>query len=139
MLAEGEPAAAVRGRIALPKIDGRLGYFLGKSLEDRLGRPEQPTYRLKVKTVLRDRDLAIAQDSSVTRKTLIARATWSLVPIGGGAPVIEDRIQVQSGYNATTSLFATRQTQLDIERRLARDIGERIARAVLARADRLGT
>lgn len=139
MLAEGEPAAAVRGRIALPKMDDRLGYFLTQSLESRLGEADQPEYRLEVNTTLRERNLAIAQDRSATRKTLIARTSWSLWRIGGAAPVMSDRIQVQSGYNATTSLFATRQAQLDIERRLARDIGERIARAVLARADRLGS
>jgi len=48
--------------------------------------------------------------------------------------VLADKVSVQSGYNATTTLYATRQTRRDIERRLARDLGERIARAILARA-----
>lgn len=139
MLADDGDAARLRGRVDLPRIDGRLGYFLAKSLKDRLGAPSDPAYRLEVSTRLRDRDLAIAQDNSVTRKTIIARATWRLIRIGETRPVMSDEITVQSGFNATTSLFATRQTRLDVERRLARDIGERIARAVLARADRLTT
>jgi hypothetical protein len=48
--------------------------------------------------------------------------------------VLHGRTLSQSGYNSTASLFATRQARLDIERRLARDLGERIARSLLARA-----
>jgi len=125
MLAEDDDAARVRGRIGLPRIDGRLGYFLSQSLEDRLGTPVDPAYRLEVTTRLRDRNQAIARDNSVTRKTIVARASWRLFRLGESRPVMSDVLTVQSGFNATTSLFATRQTRLDIERRLARDIGER--------------
>lgn len=137
MLAEDGHAERVRGQIDLPAIDGRFGYFLSQSLEDRLGTPDGPVYRLEVRTRLRDRNLAIAQNNDVTRKTVIASATWRLIPVGETRAVLRDDETVQSGFNATTSLFATRQTRLDIERRLARDIGERIARKVLARADLL--
>lgn len=139
MLAEGGDAERVRGHIDLPKMDGRFGYFLNQSLEDRLGTPVEPAYRLEVRTQLRDRNLAIAQNNDVTRKTVIAQANWRLIKLGETRAVLSDKVTVQSGFNATTSLFATRQTRLDIERRLARDIGERIARKVLARADLLQT
>ena len=54
--------------------------------------------------------------------------------MGGSEPVLRDRSVSQSGYNSTASLFATRAAKLDIESRLARDLGERIARSLLARA-----
>ncbi|MEO1492472.1 MAG: hypothetical protein AAFV19_10010 [Pseudomonadota bacterium] len=139
LLAEGGDAQRVQGKIGLPAVDGRFGYFLSQSLEDRLGTPVDPQFRLEVSTRLRDRDLAIAQNNDVTRKTVIAQTTWRLFRLGQASPVLRDDITVQSGFNATTSLFATRQARLDIERRLARDIGERIARALLARADLLTT
>ena len=63
-----------------------------------------------------------------TRITLIARAPWSLWRSGAPKPLISDVAVSESGYNATSSLFATRAARLEIERRLARDIGERIAR-----------
>lgn len=135
MLAEDAPASKLRGRVALPEIGDRFGYHLTKSLEDRLGKPNDPVWRLAVVTELMERGLAVAQDNSVTRITLTASADWRLVR--DGKDVLRDSVSAQSGYNATSSLFATRQTRRDIERRLARDLGERIARTVLAEAERL--
>lgn len=137
MLAQDEAATALRNRISLPNVDDRFGYFLAQSLEDRLGRPKSPDFRLDVQTTVSEEGLAIAQDNSVTRVTLLARASWSLWREGGQSPILSDSLSVQSGYNATTSLYATRQIRLDIERRLARDLGERISRSILARSQQI--
>ncbi|MEL6476386.1 MAG: LPS assembly lipoprotein LptE [Pseudomonadota bacterium] len=134
MLAEDGQASALRGQIVLPDIEGRLGYYLYQSLEDRLGRPEGDRYRLDVAISTEDRGLAISQDNDVTRISVTATVAWALYLRDGTEPVLRDREVSQSGYNATGSLFATRQTRLDIERRLARDLGERISRAILARS-----
>lgn len=139
MLAEDGPASAVLGRIALPTVDDRFGYFLNRSLEGRLGRATAPDWRLEVNTRITERGFAVAQDNSVTRITLEAEATWKLFRAGETRPVLTDRAVTQSGYGATSSLFATRQTRRDIERRLANDLGERISRAILARAELLAS
>lgn len=137
MLAENTAAAGLRGKVALPEIDGRFSYFLVQSLEDRLGKPASPEFALEVTSRVTERGLAVAQDNSVTRITLTAVAEWKL--LRDGKPVLVDTVRSQSGYNATSSLFATRQIRQDIERRLARDLGERISRVVLARAERLAS
>lgn len=137
MLAEDGAASDLRGQIALPSIDGRFGYYLTQSLEDRLGKPRNPVWRLMVQTDVRERGLAVAQDNSVTRLTLTATAKWQLQR--DGETVLSDEVSAQSGYNATSSLFATRQTRRDIERRLARDLGVRISRIVLARAEQISS
>ena len=74
MLAEDSAATSLRGRIDLPPIDGRIGYHLYKRLEDRLGTPVRPDYRLDVNLTFRDRGLAISQDDAVTRITMTAEA-----------------------------------------------------------------
>ena len=137
MLAEGETSASLHGRIAMPQIDGRFGYFLSKSLEDRLGETRTADWVLSVTHNITRRGLAVADNNSVTRITLLALADWELRRSTTGAVVLSDRTVSQSGFNATTSLFATRQTEQDIERRLARDIGERIARRIYANAGAL--
>ncbi len=134
MLAEDSPSTALIGRIRLPEFDDRFGFYLNASLRDRLGRAQTADFRLEVKTRIERGDLAITQDSAVTRISLTAIADWALYPAGGSEPVLTDRAVSQSGYNSTASLFATRAARLDIERRLARDLGERIARSLLARA-----
>jgi hypothetical protein len=135
MLAEGGPSMTLVGRVGLPEFDDRFGYYLNESLRDRLGRPQAEDFRLEVNTLLESDDLAITQDNAVTRISLTAVAKWALYPRDAAGPVIEGRTVSQSGYNSTASLFATRAAKLDIERRLARDLGERIARSLLARAD----
>jgi len=135
MLAKTGASSDLRGRIALPEIAGRTGYHLTRRLEDRLGRPGTPDYRLTVGLELRRRGLAIAQDRAITRRTVTAVATWELTPRGADAPVLTGREIAESGYNETGSLYATETTARDIERRLAEEVAERIARTVLARAD----
>lgn len=137
MLAEDGPAAEIRGRIALPPIDGRIGYHLSRRLEERLGTPSDPQHSLAVQVATRDTGLAIEPDGSVTRRTVTATARWQLVPRGGGAPVLSGREVARSGYNATTSLYASRVAARTVERRLAEELAERISREILARADRV--
>ncbi len=139
MLAEDSPSAALIGRVRLPEFDDRFGFYLNASLRDRLGRVQAEDFRLEVTTRIERGDLAIAQDNAVTRISLTAIADWALYPAGSSEPVLREpilqgRAVSQSGYNSTASLFATRAAKLDIERRLARDVGERIARSLLARA-----
>lgn len=138
MLAEDGSAIKMRHRIALPKIGGRFDYFLSKALADRLGAPKNPDYRLQIVTEVSEQGLAIAQDNSVTRVILLAHASWALWRDGASEPVLTDDLEVQSGYSATTSLYATRQIRLDVERRLARELGERISRSILAQSGQLG-
>jgi LPS-assembly lipoprotein len=137
MLAETGAASEMRHRVALPAVDARFDYYLVESLENRLGEPQDPDFVLNVTSTLTERGIAVTRDAAVTRITLIARATWSLWRRGGAAPLISDVAYSESGFNATASLFGTRAARQEIERRLARDIGERIARGILARADEL--
>jgi len=137
MLAEDSPSAALIGRIAFPAFDDRFGYYLDASLRDRLGATARDDYHLEIKTKLERENLAITQDNAVTRINLTATADWALYPTGATEPILRERTVSQSGYSSTASLFATRSVKLDVERRLARDLGERIARAVLARASGL--
>ena len=137
MLAADGPAAGLHGRIELPAVDDRFSYYLEEGLAARLGRAEDRVYRLDISRKISEAGIAIARDNSATRITLLVEANWRLTRIADGAQMMSDTLTVQSGYNATTSLYATRQTRRDIERRLARDLGERIARAIMARAGSL--
>lgn len=138
MLAEGGAAHDLLGRVALPAVGDRFSYHLHQSLVDRLGRPGRADYRLEVSTRLERERLAITQDDAVTRISLTAVADWALYPAAGETPLLEGQSLAQSGYSSTASIFATRETGRDVERRLARELGERIARRLLVQADRLG-
>ncbi len=134
MLAQNTASGQLIGRIGYPDFNDRFGYHLNQSLTDRLGRTESRDFLLAIKTRIKRDDLAITQDNAITRISLTATADWALYRNGESEPLISDQVVSQSGYNSTASLFATREAKRDIERRLARDLGERIARRVLAQA-----
>lgn len=137
MLAEGGASSALLGRIALPQPVDRFSYYLDRSLTERLGEPHSPEFRLEVKTHVNREQLAITQNDAVTRISLTAVADWALYRTGEAKPFLSERVVSRSGYNSTASLFATREVKRDVERRLARDLGERIALRLLARADQI--
>ena len=137
MLARDGSAAPLIGRVALPATEDRFSYYLTRTLAERLGEPRSPDFRLEVDTRLERERLAITQDDAVTRISLRAVADWALYRAGESRPLLSERVVSQSGYNSTASLFATREARRDIERRLARDLGERIALRLLARADEI--
>ncbi|MEM9813061.1 MAG: LPS assembly lipoprotein LptE [Pseudomonadota bacterium] len=137
MLAEGSAANELRGRVALPPVNGRLGYVMNETFESRLGRPGQTDYRLEVTTRLADRGLLVAQDNTVTREQVRATAVMRLFRDGVPEPVLQDILVSEAGFDETASLFASRTTERDIEERLVRDLAERISRRVLARASQI--
>lgn len=138
MLAEDGAPAALLGRVALPEVSDRFSYHLNRSLAERLGEPRRPEYRLEVATRLEREQLAITQDDAVTRISLTAVADWTLHRADDAEALLGERTVSQSGYNSTASIFATREIRRDVERRLARDLGERIARRLLAQAGGIG-
>ena len=135
LLRQEAGAPEIRHRIALPTVEGRMDYYLVETLEDRLGEPVDPDYRIELVTTVTERGLAVSQDDAVTRVSVLAHAAWTLWRAGESEPLISDLAYSEASYNATGSLFATRVTRRDIEQRLARDLGERIARSILARAE----
>ncbi|MEM6486708.1 MAG: LPS assembly lipoprotein LptE [Pseudomonadota bacterium] len=138
MLAEQSPSQAVVGEIVLPDIDSRLSRVLVRRLEDRLGRGgPNAVYRLEVDQQLAKRGLLVAQDNAITRIQLLASATYRLFRVGEAEPALSGTVRAEAGYDETTSLFASRAAERDVEERLSREIAEQIARRILARAGRL--
>ncbi|MBY8976403.1 hypothetical protein KHP62_11335 [Rhodobacteraceae bacterium NNCM2] len=137
MLAKNTEASDMRGRIALPPVDGRMGYHLHQSLEEQLGRPTVTDWRLAVRVTTVESGFAVTQNSSTTRISVTATADWQLYKNGTPQPVYSSKSVSTSAYNAADSLYSIRQAKIDVERRLAEDLGKRIGRAVLGRAKEL--
>lgn len=140
MLAEGTAADALRGQVALPSVGTRFGYEMNEVLERRLGEapPQDAPWRLEIDTDLAERGLLVRQDNAVTRIQLTATARMRLYRAGESEPAVTGEFVSEAGFDETASLYASRVTRAEIEDRLARDLAERIARRVLARAGRTG-
>ncbi len=138
MLAKDGRASTLLGRVELPPVDDRMGYYLHQSLRDRFGDTQVAEYRLEVSMRTETTGLGITQDDSITRIRLRAFANFRLFRTGEPRPVLTGAVTSESGYSSTSSLYATRRISETVERRLATDLGDRIARRIFAAAERDG-
>lgn len=133
----GGPAAGMLGRVAVAPLDGAAGFALRERLTQRLGVADAAAYQLEIDLEVRQSEAAITRDAFVTRFNVVGEADFRLVPAGGGAPVLADRVRAITGYSApaseTSSAFAARVAMQDAEARLARTLADLImARLALA-------
>lgn len=132
----GSAAAGLRGRIALPAFDSRLSFDMFERLEQRLGPPESPLFRLTISTTVEEQGLAISQDNAITRYNLRATAEYSLTSLTTDERVFAARARAFTAYSATASAYATRVAARDAERRIAVSLADQIAtRIAVAAAD----
>lgn len=127
---EGAPAAEMQGQFVLETPPGQPGFEMRERLTERLGAPSKPLYRLVVTLDLQSRGAALTQQDYTTRYDVTGVATYAVVPLAGGAPVLTGAVNSLTGYSApeseTASAFASLVAERDAEVRLARALADQI-------------
>jgi LPS-assembly lipoprotein len=127
---EGEPAAAMGGRIEVALLDGAPGFAMRERLTQRLGAASAATHRLETTLVLERTGVALTQENVTTRYDVSGVATYRLVPLAGGPPVTAGTVRTVTGYSvpaeAASSAFASRAAERDAEERLAVTLADQI-------------
>ena len=120
---EGEPAAAMTGRIVVAQLEGAPGFTMRERLTQRLGAPTAATHRLETTLALNRTGVALTQENVTTRFDVIGTASYTLVPLAGGPPVASGVVRSLTGYSAPASpgasAFAVQAALEDAEHRLA--------------------
>lgn len=136
---EGAPATKMMGRVEVSVIEGAAGFVLRERLTGRLGPAAEPTHRLNVTLVIVQTGVALTEENVTTRFNVVGDATYSLVPLGGGAPVASGSVRAVTGYSApaseTASAFATLVAEKDAERRVSVELAELIVQRLALSAD----
>lgn len=118
----GEDAGgtAVQGlsETRVERIPDREGQLLRTRLELLFGSGSAPArYALNVALSTNIRDVAIRRDETATRRSIIARADYSLIRIEDGSVLNQGTARSTNSYNIAESDFATRVARDDaIER-----------------------
>ena len=114
-------------RIAVATQDDRLGYRLREQLEDALAwdRASAPLYRLDIRVEQSRRSLGRRIDDTATRYELTVKATWTLTPASGGAPMTGTET-VTTTYAAADQPYAAIAAQQDGEERAASELARLI-------------
>ena len=138
------PIAATRDhageRTAISELDllgisDRFAYDVRKEFFAFIDR--NPTSQLSLRTTvaLRTEAFAIEEDDTVTRIALTYEATYEFLL--EGEVVDSGVLRSSTGFNATTSQFASAVSRRDAEAKLARDLGKKLLAVVRARRNRL--
>ena len=127
-------AAGALSRVTVTAQDNRLGYRLREQLEDALGRDRgaAPLFGLETAVQQSRRPLGRRIDDTATRYELTVRATWTLTPTAGGAPLTGTQ-SVTITYGAADQPYAAITAQQDGEDRAAAELA-RMIRLDLMRA-----
>jgi LPS-assembly lipoprotein len=128
----GAPGAALRGAVLPDAPETRDGFDFVAALEDRLGRPALPRYRLTWRIETATQPGGITAAGTTTRFTLTGRADFALIPIGGAAPVAEGRVEGFTGWFATSTTVAAAAAEADARRRLMAILADRVVARLYA-------
>ena len=133
-LAPQGPATGFRGAFEYAVPATRPGFFLTRELEDQLGLPQAPTYRLQVAITQGAQVTGIPANNVTARANIIGEAEYSVVDIATGAVLRQGSVQSFTGLSSTSTTAATRAALEDAERRLMVILADRIVADLLATA-----
>lgn len=134
--APGGPAAHLQGAVRVDSPDTRNGFDLVERLEERLGRPEAPRYRLGYRIETRRIGVGITPENAITRYHLNGRVDWWLTD-EAGARLTEGVAESFTAWSATGSTVAGLSAEEDAAFRLMRILADQIVTRLIAVAGHL--
>lgn len=128
----GGNAEGLRGTVEVDEPDDPAGFALVRRLEDLLGIPADPSYRLTAQIRLTELDLGVTPDQEITRYHIIGRSSYTLFEISSGKAVSTGSVDNFTSYSATGTPFATTTAQRDARDRLMSSLADQIVSRLLA-------
>lgn len=134
-----EPAYAPGGgvgqllnRVAIDPPADKNAFDLVERLEDRLGRPDAPAYRLSYRIATRRVGLAITPENAITRYNVNGTVAFALREIGGERLLAEGEVASFTSYAASGTPVATLTAEEDAYERLMRILADQLVARLIA-------
>jgi LPS-assembly lipoprotein len=131
-LAPEGSAAGFRGEFEISAPQTPSGFFLTRRLQNRLGLPASPRYRLSLQITEGAQVTGIPANLIPTRVNLLGQVDYDVVDVASGQVVHHGRVQSFSGYSSTSTTAATRAAQVDASKRLMTILADRVVADLLA-------
>ncbi|GHC55530.1 hypothetical protein GCM10007315_18120 [Gemmobacter tilapiae] len=129
--APGGPAQSLQGSIRVDDPSDKNGFDLVERLEERLGRPNTPRYRLAYSITTKPVGVGITPDAATTRYNLTGQIDWSLTDLSG-TRVAGGTVTNFTSYSATGSTVAGLAAEEDAALRLMRILADQIVMRLIA-------
>ncbi|MEP1585715.1 MAG: LPS assembly lipoprotein LptE [Tateyamaria sp.] len=126
--------STLQNRVLVDEPDDRLGFQLVQRLEERLGRGNDPAFRLAVDLNVAEEARAIDPEGDIRRFHLIGTAAFTLSETGSGTVIRADNIENFVGYSATGTTVATLAARRDAQERLMTILADQIVLRLQASA-----
>lgn len=114
----GGTGAVLQNATQVVEPDTRDAFLLTRRLEERLGRSDDPAYKLTLDVASRQENLAVDREGDIARFNLLGRASYSLVDQNTGQIVTSGTVDNFTSYSATGTTVATLAAERDAQRRL---------------------
>jgi len=133
--APGGTASALRGKVEVAAPETVDSYLLVQNLEDRLGRPSQPDYKLALALAIREQGQAVTAENETTRYSLVGRVDYKLIDITSDEVISEGSVDNFTGYSATGSTLETLASERDARERLMIILADQLTTQLYTVAD----
>ena len=130
--APGGTASALRGKVEVAAPESVDSYLLVQNLEERLGRPTQPTYKLSLTLATGAQGQAVTASNETTRYSLVGKLDYVLSDIGSEAIIASGSVGNFTGYSATGSTVETLASERDARARLMVILADQITTRLYA-------
>jgi len=129
--APGGPAEALQGAVRVDSPDTKNGFDLVERLEERLGRPTDPRFKLAYQIKTDRIGVGVTTGNAITRYHLRGRVDWRLTDMAGGS-VTEGVAEGFTAWSATGSTVSGLAAEEDAGYRLMRILADQIVTRLLA-------
>ncbi|MEQ9146178.1 MAG: LPS assembly lipoprotein LptE [Parvibaculaceae bacterium] len=130
--ATGTSVVTELAAISVQAPGDQLNRALRQALEDRLRADGSlpARYTLQLRSTLAERDVAIQQDTEVTRKNLVVTSDFALIDMESGDTLYDASVVAIAAYNRVASEFANIIAERDARDRAATQAAEEIRASV---------
>ncbi|PZQ95430.1 MAG: hypothetical protein DI533_19115 [Cereibacter sphaeroides] len=130
----GAPAKALLGKVQADEPGTRDAFSFVARIEERFGRPQEPTFRLSYQISIQRVDLAVTTAGSILRYEMVGNVNWQLIDIATGKVITTGTAQSFTGSAATETTTAAQAAEDDSRLRLMRILADQVASKLVATA-----
>ena len=131
------PAKALMGRVRVDDPGDKRAFDLVARLEERLGRPEAPAYRLAYTVTTTNTALGITQTNAITRYNVTGHVDYTLRLAADDSVLISGTVQNFTSYSASGTVVSTAAAERDAYVRLMRLLADEIVTDMIAKSSAL--
>ena len=133
-LAPGSAAAGLQGKIRVADPTDKNGFDFLQHMEERLGRPESPSYDLAYSISTVSAGIGVNPQGETQRYNLTGVINWTLTRRADQTVVTSGRAQSFTSYSATGTTVAELSAKVDAAVRLMGILADRIVTNLQATA-----